>query len=213
MTDAEKLAQWYFRLNGCLTIPNFVLHPVKPGSARTDVDIVGLRFPNRRELSDGVIDDEPFRKQVQPWLVLAEVKTCYMSLNQTWTVNSGSNIASVLAAIGFVGSQRTEAVARTLAGCGVWNDERISCSLFFVGDCLPKELAQQYVDVPYRTWSQVLAFVYDRFKRFDRLKTDHDQWDSTGKTLWDLSAGFKNLSAFEIGARNAFSLRTDVAAQ
>src|SRR2546426_644182 len=39
-----------FRLNGFLTIRNFVIHPERGNDQRTDVDILGVRFPHRSEL-------------------------------------------------------------------------------------------------------------------------------------------------------------------
>jgi hypothetical protein len=212
MTNPEQLAQWYFRLNGCLTIPNFVLHPIRPGSARTDVDVIGFRFATRCELSSDVIDDEPFAKQVRPCLWLAEVKTRYVSLNKSWRDHSGRNIECVLAAIGIVESGQTADVARALVERGVWGGEPWACSLFFVGDSLPEELRQQFPDVPHRNWAQVLSFIYGRFRRFDRLKTQHEQWDETGKTLWRLSAAYSDADTFERQARTEFNLRSDDAA-
>ena len=42
--DPEKVAYWYFRLNGFLQIENFVVHPERRGSQRTDADLHGLRY-------------------------------------------------------------------------------------------------------------------------------------------------------------------------
>src|SRR2546423_1250095 len=50
-TKPELLADWFFRLNGCATIQNFVLHPNLAGSQRTDVDLIAVRFPYRNELA------------------------------------------------------------------------------------------------------------------------------------------------------------------
>src|SRR5438128_347494 len=46
----EKVAYWYFRLNGFLQIENFVVHPGRKGSQRTDADLLAVRFPHRAEL-------------------------------------------------------------------------------------------------------------------------------------------------------------------
>jgi hypothetical protein len=46
----ERVAYWYFRLNGFLQIENFVLHPAGGGSQRTDADLLAVRFPDRKEL-------------------------------------------------------------------------------------------------------------------------------------------------------------------
>ena len=45
----EKVAYWYFRLNGFLQIENFIIHPERYGSGRTDADLLAVRFPFRAE--------------------------------------------------------------------------------------------------------------------------------------------------------------------
>jgi hypothetical protein len=54
----EEIAYWYFRLNGFLTIPSFVLYPVQRGPQRTDADLLGVRFPHRGEFADTSGDKE-----------------------------------------------------------------------------------------------------------------------------------------------------------
>ena len=64
--DPEKVAYWYFRLNGFLQIENFVVHPERRGGQRTDADLLAVRFPHRAERlfdspNDIMTDDEhPF---------------------------------------------------------------------------------------------------------------------------------------------------------
>jgi hypothetical protein len=47
--NPERLAYWYLRLGAFLTIENFIVHDEAGGFQRTDVDLVAVRFPNRRE--------------------------------------------------------------------------------------------------------------------------------------------------------------------
>jgi len=47
--DPEKVAYWYFRLNGFFQIENFVVHPERRGGQRTDADLPAIRFPFRAE--------------------------------------------------------------------------------------------------------------------------------------------------------------------
>jgi hypothetical protein len=47
--DPEKVAYWYFRLNGFFQIENFVVHPARRGGQRTDADLLTVRFPHRAE--------------------------------------------------------------------------------------------------------------------------------------------------------------------
>lgn len=54
----EAVGYWFFRLNGCLTTTNFVLHPDRRGPQRTDADVPAERFPHRSELAD---TDDHFR--------------------------------------------------------------------------------------------------------------------------------------------------------
>jgi len=42
---SEKLAYWYFRLNGFLTIPNLLVHPDRGTEHRTEINILGVRSP------------------------------------------------------------------------------------------------------------------------------------------------------------------------
>lgn len=56
--NPESVAHWFFRLNGCATIKNFVVHPDQCGSQRTDVDVLAIRFPHRSEL---LTSDEPMQ--------------------------------------------------------------------------------------------------------------------------------------------------------
>ena len=41
----EQLAYWFFRLNGCLTIVNFLVHGERRGREGTDADILAIRLP------------------------------------------------------------------------------------------------------------------------------------------------------------------------
>lgn len=48
-SKAERLASWYFRLNGFLTTENFIVHPDSGADQRTDADILAVRFAHRAE--------------------------------------------------------------------------------------------------------------------------------------------------------------------
>jgi hypothetical protein len=69
--DPEKVAYWYFRLNGFLQIENFIVHPERRGGQRTDADLLAVRFPYRAERlfddpSDTMADDEQLLALCQP---------------------------------------------------------------------------------------------------------------------------------------------------
>jgi hypothetical protein len=56
--NSESLTYWYFRLNGFFTIPNFVVHPDRGSKQRTEVDVFGIRLPNRHELLANPMEDD-----------------------------------------------------------------------------------------------------------------------------------------------------------
>jgi hypothetical protein len=87
--EPEKVAYWYFRLNGFFQIENFVVHPSGRGGQRTDADLLAVRFPYRAErLFDNrndIMSDDVQRLSLSNDLidvVIAEVKT-----NQPCTLN------------------------------------------------------------------------------------------------------------------------------
>ncbi len=133
--ESEKLAYWYFRLNGFLTIPNFIVHSEDTGSQLTDVDILGIRFPYRAELLENpMVDDELFHEiKNKPYIILAEVKTGLCDLNGPWTRMEAKNIQRVLKAIGVFKDRVMDKVAEKLYTEGVYEDDLYCLSLFCIG--------------------------------------------------------------------------------
>ena len=56
--NPEKLAYWYFRVNGCFTFTNFIIHPDRGRGQRTDVDIMAVRLPYRSEILENSMSDD-----------------------------------------------------------------------------------------------------------------------------------------------------------
>lgn len=194
--DSEQLAYWYLRLNGFLTIPNFIVHPEKGNAQRTDVDIIGLRFPFREELK-GMVDDEVFsRYSEKPVVAIAEVKIGQCNLNDPWTDPQKRNIQGVLRAIGAFREEMVEEVANNIYERGVYDDNQYTVLFVCIGKDENQELAKKYCDVPQITWQQVSRFIYCRFKSFKDAKVSHGQWDDVGKELWTCVASSKDQSDF-----------------
>ena len=84
---SNDLAVWYLRLNGFLTVPNFVLHPQRHGSQLTEADIVGVRFPHRAEFDNHTeADDQRFAMRIdKPYFIIAESTNGMCKLNDPWT--------------------------------------------------------------------------------------------------------------------------------
>jgi hypothetical protein len=204
MTKAEALGQWYLRLNGFLTIPNFILHPSRPGSARTDVDVAGIRFSHRKEFDSGDIDEPEFRRSTA-YLVLAEVKTSRIAPNRAWS-DPGA-VEDILRAIGISAETDIPSIADSLRMKGIHEAQVLYSAILFIGDDIDAEVESKYCASPRRSWGQVLGFVYDRFRRYDRLKTQVDQWDEVGQTLMRLATDHVTRGDFVREARRAFFLR------
>jgi len=81
----EAVGYWYFRLNGFLTIQNFVVHPDDAGNQNTDADIIGVRFPYRAELLRNPMQDDDVFTSVEdkPFVVFVETKKGQCNINTT----------------------------------------------------------------------------------------------------------------------------------
>lgn len=183
----EGIAYWYFRLNGCFTIPNFVVHPDQGRNQGTDVDVLAVRFPYRSEnlerpmLDDPVILDDKLRIR----LFLVEAKTGPCELNGPWTTREQENMQRVLRAVGIVALERVESVADSLYRSGRFQDTQVNISLFCIGAQQSDELHNEFPDIPQITWEDVTEFIYRRFRDYRHQKVSHPQWDEAGQLLWN----------------------------
>lgn len=135
--NPEKIAYWFFRLNGCATITNFLVHPDQGGSQRTDVDVLAVRFPYRAELwtSGDPMEDHPvFKSDGKIDIIFAEVKHGPCRLNGPWTNQSDENMQRTLYAVGAFEPHRASEVAEALYRVGCYQDDIYRVRLFAVGD-------------------------------------------------------------------------------
>jgi|LSQX01.3.fsa_nt_gb hypothetical protein len=180
-----KLAYWYFRLNGFLTIPNFIVHPDIGIGQYTEVDILGVRFPYRAELLENTMkDDELFTKMTKPFFIIAEVKKDRCRLNEPWKKPSKKNMQRILVALGAFCHCKIDDIAHQLYEDGFYEDEPYIISLVFVGKRRNPEYFNRYPKVPQITWEEIAKFIYNRFFRYRDQKLFHNQWDQTGKKIW-----------------------------
>ncbi len=186
---SEKVAYWFFRLNGCATIENFVVHPDQPGSQETDVDILAIRFPHRCELftSQTPMEDhhefKAFPGRIQ--VIFAEVKgrnhPC--SLNGPWTKPGRQNMHRVLYAIGAFSQQEVPDVATKLYRERLYYDKALAVRLFAIG--ARKDNSRRVAaPVIQLTWDDILTFIYSRMREYRQIKSDHSQWDPIGDDLY-----------------------------
>jgi hypothetical protein len=205
--NPEQLAYWYFRLNGFMTTVNFVVHPEEGSGQRTDVDVLGVRFPYRAELlSQPMVDDVPFtQEKKRPFVVIAEVKRDRCNLNGPWTRPEDKNMHRVLTAIGAIHPQEQDAAAESLYQTGVFQGGQVLLSLCCVGACENPERRRRYPAVPQILWPQVASFIHRRFDKYHCQKLSHPQWDETGRALWKLFEDSQSLDRFVDAVQKAAS--------
>ena len=179
----EQLAYWYFRLNGFLTIPNFIVHPDRGSNQETDIDVLGVRFPYRAEnLIRPMKDDAHFAKiRDKTFIAIAEVKSERCALNGSWTNPERQNMHRVLRAIGAFPETESDLVAQSLYDKGHYTSQLYHVSLM----CLGRESNTEVTHVPQILWTEVLAFIYRRFNEYKKQKVSHQQWDKYGHDLWN----------------------------
>jgi hypothetical protein len=162
---AEGLAYWYLRLNGFLTIVNFVVHPDTGSDQRTDVDILGVRFPHRAELLRSPMQDDDLFTGVnsKPYIAIAEVKKGTCKLNGPWTRPADKNMHRVLRAIGAFPDKDIEGLARALYedGCA---DQSSFLTLLCIGGRENPKISKKYPRVPQILWDRALKFIFNRFR-------------------------------------------------
>src|SRR5688572_7621938 len=148
MTDklqlqSEALAYWYFRLNGCLTITNFVVHREIGRDQRTDVDVIAVRFPYRAELLINPMQDDALvaADRHRTRIILAEIKVSRCNLNGPWTDPARKNMLRVLRAIGPFPRDLTPSLAEDLYEHGIHIDSLYNMSLFCIGSERNEEIA------------------------------------------------------------------------
>jgi hypothetical protein len=184
----ETLGLWYLRLNGFLTIPNFVVHPDSGHDVGTDVDVLGVRFPYREEnVSRPMMDSPRFTKVGRKaFVAITEVKRSLCSLNGPWTDRHRGNMPRLLNAVGLFSRSETEAAAEALYNVGVYDNTLYHVSLLCLGERENPEIARDHPRVPQITWDEVLNFVFQRFDTYHNQKRAHQTWDAAGRRLWSL---------------------------
>jgi hypothetical protein len=188
MINPEKVAYWFFRINGCTTIPNFVVHPDHGGpSQRTDVDVLAVRFPYRAELFTSgkpMRDHEVFLSTGKIDIVVAEVKHGMCRLNGPWTNPPNENLHRVLYTLGAFMHDHVPIVAESLYRQGQYCDDFYQVRLFAIGMTRNPEILLNGVQL---IWDEILSFIYERLNDYRTQKVHHGQWDRTGKRLYFLA--------------------------
>lgn len=183
---AEEVANWYFRLNGFLQIPGFVLHSDQPRRPITDADVLGVRFPYSQEfLRDIRMTDDRWLSEVtypgQTLVVIAEVKTSTCNVNGPWTDRDRGGMEKVVRRIGFAPENMTNEIAKSLYETLHWHNDDYRVQYVAVGRQTNHELTRHRPNLRQLTWADVAAFMWERFSSFGEIKGTSTQWPVFGK--------------------------------
>ena len=189
LVSSEALGYWFLRLNGFLTIPNFVVHPDTGSQQGTDVDVLGVRFPFRREnRRRPMIDSDLFRRhRDKAYVALAEIKTGVCRLNGPWTAPERENMQRVLSALGMLAPHEIDFAAQEIYDKGHFENQLYYITMVCFGAVSRDEITERYPRVPQILWPEVKDFIWKRFRLYRKEKSGHVQWDEVGKGLWNLA--------------------------
>jgi hypothetical protein len=191
--EADRLAYWYLRLNGFLTIENFILHDEVGRQQRTDIDLMALRLPHRREAARDYGDqlkwmnDEPrFAEKKVPFGAFVEVTNGPCKLNGPWTDPKKGNMPRAIRAFGALPSPETDAASAGLYKTGTYlsQNKEFELGLISIGSQENPELHKQLPGVMQITFGEIWAFIFRRFDTYSAIKRERPQWDLDGHLLW-----------------------------
>lgn len=201
--SSERLAYWYFRLNGFLTTENFIVHPDSGRNQRTDADLLAVRFAHRQENLVRPMDDDPKVTSCNTFanIIIAEVKRGSCALNGPWTNPGSENMKRVLKSVGCLLNKELDKACALLYQKGIWTGSAVTIRLFAIGEnrdeslCIPSTHQLQ--------WGEMIRFCIGRFRDYQNQKSSVGQWADDGRQLMTdaLSADA------ESKIRNSFCLR------
>ena len=133
MHGLDAAAEWFLGLNGFFTVQTFIIHPVTPeegSQQRTNADVLGIRFPMRREVVGGnALTDHPaFQDETRPIFVIAEVKTGRCRLNGPWSNAEKENVTNVLRSFGQMSSASLDTISKALYESGRFRTDDLDVS-------------------------------------------------------------------------------------
>ncbi len=207
----ERLAYWFFRLNGCLTTPNFLVHQEERNHRPTEVDVIAVRFPYRREmLSQPMEDHAVFERQdiTRPSLFIVEVKPACCELNGPWSAKEEKNMERVLRAVGLFPDEEIDSAAAALYNRHKYDKSAFGVvSLIAIGDTRRDDWDRRGYEVEQVLWNDILAFVHKRFTDYADPKRQNSQWEELGRDLYR-QAIFSTPEEFQHNMRQKFGLPT-----
>lgn len=188
---AEEVASWYFRLNGFLSIPGFILHPDRTQRyPQTEADLIAVRFPYSAEIIGGrSMDDDNIVIQLDSdskriVFVLVEVKVDLCRINGPWSERSRGNMQRVIRRLGFVQEGEIDNIAADMYDNLRWENQTFVLQYIAVGSRRNESLQERHPKLVQITFDEMSDFFLKRFQDFpEKLPTGpiHIQWPNFGR--------------------------------
>jgi hypothetical protein len=183
--SCEKIANLFFRLNGCFLLENFLIQNETRADEGAGVEILSVRFPYRQELllsGKPMPDHAIFNSDGQLEIILAEVKKGMCSINNSWFDLEKGNMERILYRVGAIPpGEVAGAVKRICADHSIENPS-YRFSLFAIGGERNPDLSRNIIQFE---WPEVLLFIHNRFLAYE--ENGSRQWDGTGVNLFHLA--------------------------
>lgn len=126
-------------------------HSLDTGSQQgKDVDVLGVRFPFRRENRQRpMIDSDLFRRHGdKAYVALAEIKTGVCRLNGPWTAPERENMQRVLSALGMLAPHEIDFAVQEIYDKGHFESQLYYVSMVCFGEETGNEITDRYPTVP-----------------------------------------------------------------
>ena len=171
----EELVFWYLRLNGYLTVEHFILHPLGSGPQRTEVDVLGVRFPNSKEVAGAEMkrDDNLVRCDGRIDFIIAEVKSGMCDINGPWKNPDTKNWEYVLKWLGKLSDTEVSEVAKELQAKKEYVGDDWAIRIICFGNQRSQELSSNILQLEFE---KLIDFLLNRFDQFRKQKRDIEQW-------------------------------------
>jgi hypothetical protein len=187
---AEEVAGWYFRLNGFLSIPSFIVHPDQVSRYPLgEADYIAVRFPNSNEkIGERFMDDDPiFKLQTKILFVIVEIKANQIcSINGPFNDRKHGNMQRVIRRLGFACEEDLDSIAEQVYRECYWENKEFSLQYVSIGNKKNDQIAPVKPKWAQVTWDDVGEFFFERFKKFpEKLPITgnlvHHQWPNFGR--------------------------------
>lgn len=183
----EELVKWYLRLNGYFVIPNFILHPLMSGgSQRTEIDLIGTRFPYQSEIvcnSEGdrilMENDKNLVTDRRIDCLIVSVKGVQSQAEVNKSIKKFENLMDIIKRFGFVESEEKIAeVAKELL-----KEKRALKDQFQIRFLAIAGKPNRYSESKQLIFHDIVDFILKRFQAYCYYKVDTEQWEGVGKQI------------------------------